>query len=190
MDRPGFVARVWWSRARLAIVLGSVAFVVVAGLIAASTDWSPTASSARQRYKDEYRRPDAIPYPSDNARTPARVLLGRVLFFDPRLSGSAWISCATCHNPGLSWSDGLPRAIGHGMVQIGRRSPTILNLAWAPALFWDGRAESLEEQALGPIASADEEAISAAAERGFVLFNEKARCSTCSCATAVTLLEG
>src|SRR5687767_9698821 len=109
MNKPNFTARAWWSRARLAIVFGSVASVVVAGLaIAASSDWrSATPPSALQRYKTEYARPETIPYPSDNARTNEREFLGRVLFFDPRLSGSAWISCATCHNPGLSWSDGL-----------------------------------------------------------------------------------
>jgi cytochrome c peroxidase len=241
-DKNDLIARVSWSSARLAIVLGSIVFVVVAGLVTtASTDWRSTAASARPQYEDDYRRPEAIPYPSHNARTPERELLGRTLFFDPRLSGSGWISCASCHNPGFSWSDGLPRALGHGMGQLGRRTPTLLNLAWSPALFWDGRAESLEEQALGPIEAAgemnlklddmiarlqsidgyrplferaypgesistetvakaiatferglvsadapfdrwiagDEGAISAAAERGFVLFNEKARCSTC-----------
>lgn len=227
---------------RSTIVFSSLAFTVIAGLaIAASTDRRATALTARHRYTEDFRRSDVIPYPSENARTPERELLGRVLFFDPRLSGSAWISCATCHNPGLSWGDGLPRALGHGMALLGRRTPTILNLAWSPALFWDGRAETLEEQALGPIEAAgemnmklvdmvgrlegiagyrqlfekaypgesistgtvakaiatfergivsaeapfdrwvsgDDAAISPAAARGFALFNEKARCSTC-----------
>lgn len=83
-------------------------------------------------------------------------MLGRDLFFDPRLSGSGWISCATCHNPGLAWGDGLPRAIGHGMKTLNRHTPTILNLAWADLLFWDGRAASLEEQALGPMTAPGE----------------------------------
>ncbi|HJS75636.1 MAG TPA: cytochrome-c peroxidase, partial [Vicinamibacteria bacterium] len=85
-----------------------------------------------------------------------RELLGRTLFFDPRLSGSNFISCATCHNPGFSWGDGLPTAIGDEMKRLGRRTPTILNLAWAGALFWDGRSETLEEQCLGPISSTAE----------------------------------
>jgi cytochrome c peroxidase len=97
-----------------------------------------------------------VPYPEDNARSAARENLGRTLFFDPRLSGSGVISCGTCHNPGLSWSDGLDRGVGHGMKRLARRTPTILNVAWAEALFWDGRAASLEEQALGPISSPDE----------------------------------
>ena len=81
--------------------------------------------------KQKYQRPDAIPFPEDNGPSQARELLGRTLFFDPRLSGSNWIACATCHNPALAWGDGLPRAIGHGMQVLGRRTPTILNLAWA-----------------------------------------------------------
>jgi cytochrome c peroxidase len=106
--------------------------------------------------KAKYRRPAEVPHPEENVPTEARVRLGRTLFFDPRLSGSGVVSCATCHNPGLSWADGLERAVGHGMKPLPRRTPTILNVAWAAALFWDGRAESLEEQALGPIASPDE----------------------------------
>jgi cytochrome c peroxidase len=109
-----------------------------------------------QLYLKKYERPKAIVSPPENSYSPERELLGKTLFFDPRLSGSDWISCATCHNPALSWGDGLPRAIGHGMQVLGRRTPTILNLAWAPALFWDGRASSLEEQALGPIAAPGE----------------------------------
>jgi cytochrome c peroxidase len=79
-----------------------------------------------------------------------------VLFFDPRLSGSNFIACASCHNPGFSWSDPLPKAIGHGMNELGRRTPSILNLAWGELYFWDGRAESLEAQAMGPITAPGE----------------------------------
>jgi len=103
--------------------------------------------------KAKYHRPDSIPFPADNPFSIDRVKLGETLFFDPRLSGSNWISCATCHNPGLAWGDGLPKGRGHGMSELPRRTPTVLNLAWARLLFWDGRAKSLEEQALGPIIS-------------------------------------
>lgn len=104
-------------------------------------------------YLESYRRPKAIEFPDGNRFTRERELLGRTLFFDPRLSGSNFLSCATCHNPGLSWGDGLPRAMGDGMKVLGRRTPTILNLAWAGALFWDGRSETMEDQCLGPIRS-------------------------------------
>ena len=106
--------------------------------------------------RSKYQRPRSIPFPEDNQYSKDREMLGKMLFFDPRLSGSGFISCATCHNPAFCWSDGLPKAIGHGMRQLGRRTPTILNLAWAPTLFWDGRASSLEQQALGPIAASGE----------------------------------
>jgi cytochrome c peroxidase len=128
-----------------------------AGLIAiVATARDSTAIVLQHGDRNDYRRPMDIPYPSDNAPTAERQQLGRKLFFDPRLSGSGSISCATCHNPGFSWSDGLPRAIGHGTKQLDRRTPTIVNLAWAQALFWDGRADTLEEQALGPIQAAGE----------------------------------
>src|SRR5690349_17246032 len=107
-------------------------------------------------FLSHYTRPADIPFPKDNAYTPTRERLGRLLFFDPRLSGSNWISCASCHNPGFSWGDGLPRALGHGMQTLARRTPTILNLAWADAVFWDGRADTLEQQALGPISAPGE----------------------------------
>ncbi len=111
---------------------------------------------ASQPFLASYSRPASTPFPDDNMYTPEREALGRTLFFNPRLSGSGWISCATCHNPGLSWGDGLPRAIGHGMKTLGRRTPTSLNLAWGQAFFWDGRADTLEAQALGPIQAAGE----------------------------------
>lgn len=99
----------------------------------------------------KYRRPARIPAPSGNAMTPARVRLGKKLFFDPRLSGSQTMSCASCHNPSLSWTDGNPVALGNGMKPLTRRTPTLLNVAWATSLFWDGRVKTLEEQALIPI---------------------------------------
>ncbi len=107
-------------------------------------------------YLEKHRRLDGIEFPADNTFNADRELLGRTLFFDPRLSGSNFISCATCHNPGFAWGDGLPTAIGDNMKPLSRRTPTVLNLAWAGALFWDGRSETLEEQCLGPIRSTAE----------------------------------
>lgn len=103
-----------------------------------------------------FLRPMEVPQPADNLSTPERVELGKFLFFDPRLSGSKWISCATCHNPALGWSDGLPTAIGHGMQVLHRSTPTILNGAYQQWQFWDGRAATLEQQALGPIVAEPE----------------------------------
>jgi cytochrome c peroxidase len=134
-------------------VLAAAAFLA---LIGANAVGSTPPDTALSELKAKYRRPAEVPHPDHNAPSAAREQLGRLLFFDPRLSGSGVVACATCHNPGFAWADGLERAVGHGMKPLPRRTPTILNLAWAEALFWDGRAGSLEEQALGPIASPDE----------------------------------
>ncbi len=104
-----------------------------------------------QKKDDPYKVPALIPAPEDNKLTQERIDLGKSLYFDPRLSGSNWISCATCHNPALGFSDALPKAIGHGMKELGRNSPTIFNTAFQKSQFWDGRAATLEEQAAGPI---------------------------------------
>ncbi|MFC1747777.1 cytochrome-c peroxidase [Pseudomonadota bacterium] len=105
---------------------------------------------------NKYLRPAEIPQPANNLLTPERVYLGKVLFFDPRLSSSNFISCATCHNPALGWSDGQPTAVGHGMEILERSTPTILNTAYQSSQFWDGRSKTLEDQATGPIEAAGE----------------------------------
>lgn len=92
-----------------------------------------------------------IPQPADNLITKEKVNLGAMLFFDPRLSGSNMMSCATCHHPKMGYSDGEPLFIGdHGNIGP-RTTPTAQNLAWNSTFFWDGRASSLEEQAIMPI---------------------------------------
>lgn len=98
-----------------------------------------------------YLRPPTVPAPADNQPTAARIALGKSLFFDPRLSGSNAMSCATCHNPALGWSDGLPTGLGYGMRILPRATPTLLNVGYGTIFMWDGRAKTLEEQALGPI---------------------------------------
>lgn len=95
--------------------------------------------------------------PANNPQTVAKIELGKKLYFDPRLSGNNWISCATCHNPSLGFADGLPRMLGGpASKEGGRHSPTIINTAYNEFQFWDGRAATLEEQALGPIQNPDE----------------------------------
>lgn len=110
----------------------------------------------RDTAKGTFKRPTSVPHPKDNPPTPERIALGKALFFDPRLSRANNISCGSCHNPSFAWGDGLPKGVGHGSKEVGRRTPTVLNTAWAETLFWDGRASSLEEQALGPIAAPGE----------------------------------
>jgi len=232
-------------RARGQRILATLILPVVIGLGAVPARGQQAMvkppDSAMEELKAKYRRPATVPFPKENGFTRDRELLGRTLFFDPRLSSSNFISCATCHNPAFSWGDGLPKGIGHGMKEVGRRTPTILNLAWIEPLFWDGRAPDLEAQALGPIqapgemnqsleatiaklkdvegyrrlfeiaypgegitektlakaiatfertvvsgiapfdewVAGKEDAISASAKRGFMLFNTKAQCSAC-----------
>jgi cytochrome c peroxidase len=104
--------------------------------------------------RGDYRRPAGIPFPDGNSYSEAKAELGQLLLFDPILSGSRSRSCATCHNPGLSWGDGLARAIGEGQAAMAFRAPTLLNVAWAPRLGWDGKFRDLESVAFGPITSA------------------------------------
>ena len=99
----------------------------------------------------DYRRPAIIPFPKDNPYTPEKATLGKKLYFDTRLSAANVLSCATCHNPGYGWGDGQPTGVGHNMKSLARRSPSIINAAYGLIFMWDGRAGSLEEQALGPI---------------------------------------
>ena len=105
---------------------------------------------------DFYEPLPKMVHPKDNPWSKDKEDLGRMLYFDPRLSGSNWISCATCHHPGLGWGDGLPRAIGHGQKELGRHSPTVINSGYFAVQMWDGRKKSLEDQAKGPIAAAGE----------------------------------
>lgn len=144
---------------------------------------SPPASDPRILF--DLRPLGAVPYPADNPRSEEKVELGRLLFFDPILSGERDVSCATCHHPAFAFADGRARSIGAGGTGLGpdrtagsssfsgdgiremaRNAPTVLNAALhgsgsglpsADGLqFWDGRARGLEEQALLPIAARDE----------------------------------
>lgn len=94
---------------------------------------------------------DDIEYPDDEEHSPREIELGRMLYFDTRLSKNKNQSCATCHNPELGFSDGLAKGLGTDGNRLGRNAPHLYNLAWSTLLMWDGRAPSLEEQALGPI---------------------------------------
>ncbi|MFN4100785.1 MAG: cytochrome-c peroxidase [Pararhodobacter sp.] len=117
---------------------------------------APVAGPASAQDMGEYRPlfealPALPPIPAGSPLTTARIELGQMLFFEPRISGSGVISCATCHNPALGWTDRISRATGHD-GQVGERNtPTVLNAAFLDSQFWDGRAATLEDQALGPI---------------------------------------
>ena len=77
--------------------------------------------------------------------------MGKALYFEPRLSGAENMTCASCHNPSFGWESPNKTAVGAQNTRLARQAPTILNLAWMHPFFWDGRADSAEEQAKGPI---------------------------------------
>jgi len=93
----------------------------------------------------------APPVPPDNPQTARKILLGKQLYFDTRLSKDNTISCATCHSPTMGWSDEGPTSKGIAGQRGGRRAPPASNSAYNPLQFWDGRSPSLEDQAKGPI---------------------------------------
>lgn len=95
--------------------------------------------------------PAVVPVPSTNLNYAAKIELGKQLYFDGRLSKNNAISCAFCHNPGTGFADSRQTSIGVGGGIGGRQSPTVYNSAFNHVQFWDGRARSLEEQAIGPI---------------------------------------
>lgn len=99
---------------------------------------------------------NAAPVPRNNPQTPEKIELGKKLFFDRRLSGDGTTSCATCHNPEQAFADGLDISLSYPTTKNWRNSPTLINIAFYKYLFHDGRAKSLEEQALFPIMSAFE----------------------------------
>ena len=137
-----------------AFVLGGLGLAAVA---AADRRSAPVESSAAAGASDaDFSVPlglDPVPVPEDNPMTAAKVALGKQLFFDPRLSLDRTISCASCHDPKKGWSNEAQFATGIRGQTGGRNAPTVLNAAYFPLQFWDGRAKDLEGQALGPIAN-------------------------------------
>jgi cytochrome c peroxidase len=134
-----------------------VAVVALAGLLLASLGPALEAqetqgSDIEALWKARLKRPPPPPPPSpDNQLTPAKVALGAKLFADPRLSGGGKRSCATCHQPQRSFTDGRRRARALSGASMRRNTPSLWNLAWGKHFFWDGRAPSLEAQVRMPI---------------------------------------
>ncbi|WP_404474615.1 c-type cytochrome [Vreelandella venusta] len=128
---------------------------ILPSIIASAALISTSTVVAEDGFEDYRARFEALPYlppiPESNSLSEEKVELGNMLFFEPRISSSGVISCATCHNPALGWADRIPRAVGHD-GQVGERNtPTVLNSGFFEAQFWDGREPDLEGQALGPI---------------------------------------
>jgi cytochrome c peroxidase len=94
-----------------------------------------------------------IQWPADNPYTKSKAELGRLLYFDKRLSADGSVSCADCHHPKFAFGDGKAVSTGIKGQKGGRSAPIVLNRAYSLAQFWDGRAATLEEQAKGPMAN-------------------------------------
>jgi cytochrome c peroxidase len=109
---------------------------------------------AQPRSQDQIGFPSALTasvIPPASPLTPATVALGEKLFFESRLSGDGTVACATCHDPARAFTDGRPASVGiHGRVGQ-RNAPTILNALYNKTQFWDGRVNTLEQQAALPI---------------------------------------
>jgi cytochrome c peroxidase len=93
---------------------------------------------------------DSFHVPEDNPLTKEKVELGRLLFFDKRLSKNGTIACASCHIPAVAFTDGQAVSTGIHRQQGGRSAPTAINRAFSTTQFWDGRAATLEAQSVGP----------------------------------------
>lgn len=132
------------------VSLRMVCSLSLATLLCATGAWGndATLKRAQSLFKPVPAQPAAL---KGNESTPARVKLGKFLFFDPRLSASQLISCNTCHNVGLGGVDLQETSIGHGWQKGPRNAPTVLNSVYNVAQFWDGRAEDLKAQAKGPV---------------------------------------
>ncbi len=94
-----------------------------------------------------------VQWPEDNPYSAAKVELGRLLYFDKRVSSNGSLACASCHAPEKAFTDGAAVSTGIGGQKGGRSAPTIINRGYSTEQFWDGRAPSLEEQAKGPMAN-------------------------------------
>lgn len=122
------------------------------GIAAVSAAATATAEDLRARANAVFEPvPSKPPEIADNPVTREKIELGRMLFFDPRLSASGVISCGTCHNLGTGGDDNLPTSVGHRWQRGPRNAPTVLNAVFNIAQFWDGRAKDLKAQAKGPV---------------------------------------
>ncbi len=151
-----------WLQRTLAVVVSLLAVLVAAFLslgflpVAEDPPMDPRQGGAGARsvepsWSGLQRAFPPMDSPPDTPQTPEAVELGRLLFFDPVLSGDDRMSCASCHHPDLGFADGQAHPVGVEGEILPRHTPTLWNVGWARPLFWDGRAETLEDQASTPL---------------------------------------
>lgn len=132
----------------VAACAAGLGFGLVAVIAARGPDRGDTLAA---KWRSSFARPATIPSPAGNPLTAAKVELGRRLFLDPSLSLDGTVACATCHDPKLGFANGAPLGTGIGGQATLRHVPALWNLAWSRSFMWDGRAHSLETQALLPM---------------------------------------
>jgi len=125
-----------------------LSFSLIVMLLAAGTAHAADDLLATARARFQPIPPEAPALPG-NPATPAKLELGRMLYFDPRVSANRPASCNSCHNVGLAGADGRETAIGHSWQKGGRNVPTAFNAVFNTARFWDGRAQGLDDRPTG-----------------------------------------
>jgi cytochrome c peroxidase len=139
--------------ARTALALLAALIASIAGGQTQVTRVSSQAASSKKAAVPAPLGLLPIPWPAGNPYSPEKAELGRLLYFDKRLSADNSVSCASCHAPDKGWTDNSPVSTGIKGQKGGRSAPATINRAYSLAQFWDGRAPTLEEQAKGPIAN-------------------------------------
>ena len=137
------------------IAIGVALTVTAAGAVEAPAP-APPARETLKTASFELQLPlglqaGAAYVPDDNPLTAEKIALGKLLYFDPRLSKDKTLACASCHNPYHGFADPSPTSKGVGFKLGGRNSPTVINRLFSKEQFWDGRAADLEDQAGGPL---------------------------------------
>lgn len=134
----------------------TAAITVAAAALADGLRASEPGKADEAELKALYERPLYVPFPTGASYSPQLATLGKMLFFDPRLSSTGSMNCASCHTPSFGYEAPVERAVGASGRPLTRHANTLLNMAWVAPLFWDGRAATLEEQAVYPIVAPEE----------------------------------
>lgn len=151
------------SSTRIAVISFAASAALGFAALAAIALWPVTESAYAQQpvdplgaLKARFARPGFVPNPASNPSTPAKIALGKRIFEDPEVSATGTISCASCHDAKLAFTDGEPKGKGVTNRRLARHTPSLWNVAWSPLLFWDGRAANLESQIRFPVEHPDE----------------------------------
>ncbi len=153
----------------------SIAICLLSGIAAPALALDFTAGEKRRILRHGPWPPASLPDPSNRVSgKPAAIAFGQSLFFDPRLSSSGAVSCATCHKPDRAWTDGLPRSRGQRIVD--RNAPSLFNLRFNRWFGWDGGRDSLWAQNLRPLLDAREMGVGPGGAARLVRSDERLSC--------------